>query len=197
MGTFLERLLQVIPEAAYDLIARILPGGIIVAAFVPMSIHSDLDGTLKLIVFFVLAYAVGLAVSSLAHVIHLLAWLFPVSQILRIGGVRQRLGEHDAEMAGKWLNPLRAEAALDRIHDRIKQCSTERQIVIKLFAEVSLLYGLTIAMILAPFVTGGWMFFLAAGIIRSARVWFRHESILRAIKDAGDRRTPASCRTYR
>ncbi len=84
MSDFLEKLFQLIPEALYDLIGRILPGGIVVATVaVSLDIRArgvtiGVDpGTLELFLFAVFAYATGLAISTFAHAIHFVSW-FPV-----------------------------------------------------------------------------------------------------------------------
>ncbi len=95
---------------------------------------------------------------------------------------------NDQNLSLSWC-PLSGARALGLAHDSIKHRSTvERPLVIKLFAEVSLLYGLAISTAITCFILAGWgrywivpIAFLIAGLIRSVRTWYRHQSILNAI----------------
>lgn len=203
MSDFLDKLFQLVPEALYDAIGRILPGGIVVATVAASldicvrGITVGLDpGTLELLLFAVFAYATGLAISTFAHVIHFVSW-FAVFPILRSGKVSERLiadlktVTNDANVSLNWW-PLSGARALGLAHDSIKHRSTvERSVVIKLFAEVSLLYGLAISTAIHCCMLASWgrywlvpTAFLIAGLIRSLRTWYRHQSILNAIVNA-------------
>jgi hypothetical protein len=206
MATFLDKLLQLIPEAFYDLIGRILPGGIVLVAVgwslpkpVPGITININAGGLELFLFVVLAYAVGLAVSTLAHVIHRLSW-FVIFPFLRAAQVPERLVADLKKATGhkdivlNW-NPFNASAVLDLAHDCIKQRSAiERPVVTKLLAEVALLHGVAIAAAIGCLAKGDcgpywWISgaFLVAGLIRSLRAWHRHQSILSALANAPTR----------
>jgi hypothetical protein len=195
MSSFLEKLFQQIPEVFYDLVGRILPGGIVVATATKVhgiAIGTD-SGFLELVLFTLLAYPSGLAISAFAHLIHLLSW-YVTKPILEWSQISKRLMTDlktitsDQDITLTW-NPLRGAAILDRVHDFIKQRSpVARPVVTKLFAEVSLLYGVAISTAIACVSIEGygkfWLFpaaFLLAGLIRSLRTWFRHQSILNAI----------------
>src|SRR5258707_9426518 len=81
MGTFFQKLLDLIPEATYDLISRMLPGGIVVASLAS-SYYPDTYGfsintnaqSLEVAVFLALSYGAGLVVSTLAHLFYWLTW---------------------------------------------------------------------------------------------------------------------------
>lgn len=202
MTSFLDRLLQLIPEVSYDLIGRILPGGIVVAATaVSLDVRTrginigPEPGALELILFVVFAYAAGLAISTFDHVIHFFSW-FAIFPILGCSQVSARLTADlrtvtkDQNLSLNWC-PLSGSTALGLAHDFIKQNAIERPVVTKLFAEVSLLYGLAIAAAIACSIAATWgtywlvpVAFLLAGLLRSLRTWYRHQSILNAIVNA-------------
>jgi hypothetical protein len=177
-----------------------LPGGIVVGTVAVsldvrargISVGVD-PGALDLLLFAVFAYATGLAISTFVHLIHCVSW-FAVFPIIRSGQVSTRLTADlnkitkDQGVSLSW-NPLSGANALSLAHDSIKHRSAnERPVVIKLFAEVSLLYGLAISTAIACSIAGAWgrywfgpLAFLVAGLIRSLRTWYRHQSILNAI----------------
>jgi hypothetical protein len=201
MAAFFNKLLRAIPEAFYDLIARILPGGVVVAAVlmrsqnVPINLEVTANET---IVFLAFAYAVGLATSTLVHLVHLPTWPL-IYRCLERGGVRLPLEAHVQKSLDPGLSidrnsGLKAEAFLDRVLDHIKQVPKERPVIVKLLAEASLLYSMFIAFAVAMLTTvtsvptlvsiglgAAAIMFFAAGFVRSARVWFRAHSILAAI----------------
>ena len=203
MGKFLEMLLQAIPEGTYDLIGRILPGGIVIAGVVTaqnLQIRSLFVGAdvsaLGVVVFCAFAYATGVAISTFTHLVHYVTWiaLFPILRGTRIAArITSDLSKvaNDNNLTLGW-NPLTGENVLGYAHDCIKQRSpTERPVVTKLFAEVSLLYGLAIATIVALSLIGAlgkhWpvpVAFFVAGFIRSLRTWYRHQSILNVVINA-------------
>ena len=202
MSDLLKDLLKIIPEASYDLIARILPGGIIIAtaasAEVPL-VGLKVTGALSVqqtVVFLSLSYAVGLAISSLIHIFHFITWPL-IYLFLHRGKVDIRFieslkktkynGENSINL--EWNKPSLAQAILGRAHDIIKHMSpSERPVVVKLFAEVALLYSLSIASLVALLITHDLsryrivpLAFLIAAIFRSFRTWSRHATILDAL----------------
>lgn len=202
MANLLEKLLSAIPEAGYDLIARIIPGGLVIAAAISKNKFPlpgvTTDGSLtitEVIVFLSLAYAAGLAISSIAHGFVFLTW-YVVFPILKAGKVDERLmhaiklarQDNNQNLELNW-NPLLADGLLSHVHDIIKSRGVEeRPVVMKLLAEVLLLYSLTIGMAAVLLITQEfpkyWLIpaaFLLAGIFRSVRIWTRHISILDAL----------------
>lgn len=139
------------------------------------------SSTLEVVVHGASAYAVGVAISTLAHLIHWPTW-FLVFPALRFGGVPDRLARilktatNTSDLTLNW-NPIKAEALLDHAHDLIKQkIPSERLWVTKLFAELSLLYGLTVATTVACLLVGNSstcfvasVAFFVAAVIRSIR----------------------------
>lgn len=69
MSSFSKKLFQQIPEAFYDLLGRMLPGGIVVATAIKVhGIAIDIDSEVLVFALSVeLAYASGLAISAFAH----------------------------------------------------------------------------------------------------------------------------------
>jgi hypothetical protein len=206
MDTFLQRALDAIPEWTFDLIARMVPGGIVVATF---AAHYKFEtygfaigkeaGSLEVVVFLALAYAAGLAISTLAHLLYWATWPavygFLASCTDIIEELPKRLtedGTHGSKQL-QWNCPLGASVVLDRAHDLIKtENPRQGSVVTKLSAEVSLVYGLSVASGLYAALNCGqyWgvpILLLFAGYLRSVRVWQRHESILRAVRQAPKR----------
>ena len=202
MSDFLKDFLKAIPEAGYDLIARILPGGIIIAAAasteVPL-VGLKVTGALSVqqtVVFLAFGYAVGLAISSLIHIFHFITWPL-IYRFLHLGKIDGRLVESltqtncsdEDSMILKWNAPSVAQAVLGRAHDIIKHMSPrERPVVVKLVAEVTLLYGLAMGSLVALLIIHQlsiyWIVpivFLIAAIFRSFRTWSRHATILGAL----------------
>jgi|GEM_PF-3885806 len=198
MSELLTNLVKSIPEISYDLISRMLPGGIVVAALVssPGIAGATIpapDNIVSIGVFLALAYAVGLAISSIANLIHILFWWFPIWPALYLS---RKLDNSLDEFQGlSWKNPIYAMGALGVAHERIKSSmEKERALVVKLFAEVALLYCLAIALLIVlgttltwrlfpinvPFFAWASVFFFVAGALRSIRTWYRHAHILRA-----------------
>jgi hypothetical protein len=200
MGTFLQKLLDLIPEATYDLISRMLPGGLVVAllasSYFPdtygFSINASVE-PFEVAVFLVLSYGAGLVVSTLAHPLYWLTWPVVWVYLVKWTDVNEKLMNtlNKALSAESrkldWKCPLNASVVLDRAHDLIKKEDTAQGLVVtKLSAEVSLVYGLSIASGLFAVLNCGryWLVpivLLIAGILRSIRVWQRHASILQAV----------------
>ncbi len=200
MGAFLQKLLDLIPEVTYDLISRMLPGGIVVASLAS-SYYPDAYGfsintnakSLDVAVFLALSYGAGLVVSTLAHLLYWLTWPAVWFVLSKWTDVNKTLlatlktALNRDSKALDWKCPLNASAVLDRAHDFIKKEDPAQGLVVtKLSAEVSLVYGLSIASGLYAALNCGryWLvpiILLVAGLLRSVRVWQRHASILQAV----------------
>jgi hypothetical protein len=197
MDTF-QKVLDLIPEASYDLIGRLLPGGIAVASLASFyridvfgfSIDSA-SSFLEVTIFLAVSYAAGLAISTLAHPLYWLVW--PFVYLLLPGAALKTLRDSLNKASGsqspqlKWNSPLDASFALDRAHDLIKTKDPAQGLVVtKLSAEVALVYGLSIATGLYALLRCSqlWVIpvaLLLVGFLRSIRVWQRHASILQAV----------------
>jgi hypothetical protein len=194
-----QKALDLIPEASYDLIGRLLPGGIAVASvasFYSIDVYGftidSASGFLEVAIFLAVSYAAGLAISTLAHPLYWLAWMLFVYWLLP-DVVTKTLSESLAKESGsqslelKWNGPLDASFVLDRAHDLIKRKDPAQSLVVtKLSAEVSLVYGLSIATGLYALLSCGqlWVIpvaLLLVGLLRSIRLWQRHASILQAV----------------
>lgn len=200
MGAFLQKLLDLIPEATYDLISRMLPGGLVIASLAS-SYYPDTYGfsinakteSFEIAVFLALSYGAGLVVSTLAHLLYWLTWPAVCLYLTKWTDVSEKLAESlkkalkSESEALTWKCPWAASVVLDRAHDLIKKDdTTQGPIVTKLSAEVSLVYGLAIASGLFTFLNCGkyWplpIVLLLAGVLRSIRLWQRHASILQAV----------------
>lgn len=199
MGTFIQKLLDLIPEATYDLISRMLPGGLVVASlasYYPNAYGFSIDAKaefLQITIFLVLSYGAGLVVSTLSHPLYWLTWPGIYLFLGKWTDVNTTLVEtlnaalkRESKALDPWC-PLNASVVLDRAHDFIKkQDPLQGLVVTKLSAEVSLVYGLAIASGLFAFLNCGqyWLLtivLLIAGALRSVRVWQRHASILQAV----------------
>lgn len=197
-----QKALDAIPEWTFDLIARMLPGGITIATF---SAHYKFEAfgfaitaeskPLEVIVFLVLAYAAGLALSTFAHILYWVTWPAVNAFLSHCTDVIEDLPKVLGDEKGKskplqWNCPIRASVVLDRTHDLIKTENTRQgSVVTKLNAEVSLIHNLSIASgLYAAF--NCWQYWavpillLFAGYLRSIRLWQRHDSILRAVMRA-------------
>ena len=198
MGAF-EKAVDLIPEASYDLIGRLLPGGIAVASlasFYGINFYGfTIDGAsdfLEVAIFLAVSYAAGLAISTLAHPLYWLAWALFVYWLLP-DAASKTLTECQGKASSsqspelKWNRPIDASFVLDRAHDLIKKKNPAQGLVVtKLSAEVSLVYGLTIATGLYATLSCGQLWgipvaLLLVGFLRSIRLWQRHASILQAI----------------
>ena len=206
MGAFLQKLLDLIPEATYDLISRMLPGGLVVASLAS-SYYPDTygfavnanSGSFEIAVFLALSYGAGLVVSTLAHPLYWLTWPAVWVYITKWTDVSEKLAEtlkkalNSESKALDWKCPLAASVVLDCAHDLIKKEDTSQgPIVTKLSAEVSLVYGLAIASGLFTFLNCGryWplpIVLLIVGVLRSIRLWQRHASILQAVLNKATR----------
>ena len=205
MDTFLQKALDAIPEWTYDLIARMLPGGIVVASLTSyynfqtygFAIGKE-AGLPEVVVFLALAYAAGLAISTLAHMLYWFTWPFVYLFLTYFTDVIDDLTKSLRELkieAKKleWYCPLHASVVLDRAHDFIKtEHAQNGSVVTKLSAEVSLLYSLSIATGLYAALNRNQILVISAallfaGYIRSIRLWHRHESILRAVMGAREK----------
>jgi hypothetical protein len=204
MGTFLQKLLDLIPEATYDLISRMLPNGLVIASLAS-SYYPDSYGfsiststePFELVVFLALSYGAGLVVSTLAHPLYWCTWPVVWFYVTKWTDVGEKLSEslkkalNTESKALDWKCPLNASVVLDRAHDLIKKEDPAQGLVVtKLSAEVSLVYGLAIASGLFTILNCGryWplqIVLLVAGILRSVRVWQRHASILQAVNSKG------------
>jgi hypothetical protein len=197
LSDLLKGAIDKIPEVSFDLMSRMLPGGIVVAALVSSQRLSALGITTTkpsditdIVVFSIFAYALGLAVSALARLCNDVAWFF-VLPYLKLGGVTEgmkqaffNLGLENIDLG--W-NPANAMRVLDCAQDYIKSKSAkEGDLVLKLSAEVGLLYNLVVAVSFAGLLLNDWslellvvvsLLFLA-GVIRSSRIWYRNISIL-------------------
>ncbi|HLX80097.1 MAG TPA: hypothetical protein VKS43_05885 [Burkholderiales bacterium] len=200
MDTFFKKLLDLIPEATYDLISRMVPGGLVVAilasSYYPQTFGFSLNTnseTLAVTIFLVLSYATGMAVSTLAHPLYWGTWPFVYAFLATSTDANERLMTilkstlKVDSLKLDWKCPLNASFVLDRAHDLIKtKDPTQGMVVTKLSAEVSLVYGLAIASGLYT-VLNCYKFWplplvlLFAGFLRSIRLWQRHASILQAV----------------
>lgn len=198
MDTF-QKALNAIPEWTFDLIARMLPGGIAVATFAAYYkvgvfgfAITPKSEPLELIVFLALAYAAGLAISTFAHVFYWGTWPVVYAFLSSCTDVIETLPREIGDEKPKpkplqWNCPIGASVVLDRAHDLIKTVNAgQGSVVTKLNAEVSLIYNLSIASGLYSVLNGCqyWqvpMLLLFAGCLRSVRVWQRHDSNLRAV----------------
>jgi hypothetical protein len=200
MSAFLQKLLDLIPEATYDLISRMLPGGLVVASLASsyfpdtygFSINAKAE-SLEIALFLALAYGAGLVVSTLAHLLYWLTWPAVWFYLTKWTDVSVKLAEtlkkalNSESEALDWKCPLRASVVLDRAHDFIKkEDAAQGLIVTKLSAEVSLVFGLSIASGLFAVLDCGryWLLpivLLIAGVLRSIRLWQRHASILEVV----------------
>ena len=199
MSAFLQKLLDLIPEASYDLISRMLPGGLVVASLA--SYYSNAYGFsidakaefLQITIFLALSYGAGLVVSTLAHLLYWITWPGVYLFLAKWTDVNTTLVEtlktalnRESKALDPW-GPLNASVVLDRAHDFIKKEDPAQGLVVtKLSAEVSLVYGLAIASGLYTALNCGryWLLpivLLIAGTLRSVRVWQRHASILQAV----------------
>ena len=199
-----QKALDLIPEASYDLIARLLPGGIALASFA--STYSlgfygfTIDGSsgfVAVAIFLVLSYATGLVLSTLAHPLYWLTWPFVYCILAKHTDAGQRLTEALDRALGtqsqklEWKNPLGASVILDRAHDLIKKRDPSQGLVVtKLSAEVALVYGLSLATGLFSVLNCGRFWFvpvvlLVLGYLRSVRLWQRHATILQAVTAQG------------
>ena len=204
MGDFFKKLLDLIPEATYDLISRMLPGGLVVATLASsyytntygLSINESTE-PFEVGVFLVFSYGAGLVVSTLAHPLYWLTWPL-VWVYLRWTDVSEKLTDNlkkalNAESkALDWKCPFSASVVLDRAHDLIKkEDPTQGLVVTKLSAEVSLVYGLSIASGLFAMVNCQYwvvpIILLFVGLLRSVRLWQRHATILQAVIGKGNR----------
>lgn len=206
MSELLKVLTEKIPEASFDLISRILPGGIVVAAVIVSQHYSGFVSALgitlvrpfdlvSIIVFAAFAYAVGLVLSALARLPNFLFW-FIVFRILKAGGVDADIKKAFYDLGLGFINlsynPSNALRVFDRAHDYIKsKSSQERSVVIKLAAEVGLLYNLLVSVFIVALLCNVSQLFwillvlVLAAVIRSVRIWHRHASILAALSKAG------------
>ena len=199
----IDKLFNAIPEASYDLISRILPGGIVVSAAISAKIPLigfELAKSFTIsesVIFLALSYVVGLAISSLVHLIHVMMWPL-MCKFLHWGKINESLpnflkltnkkNSSEAYLIN-WKNPFLGQSVLARAHDIIKHLSSEeRPVVLKLFAEVSLLFSFSIGLLISLIIIGRgkeyWLLpasFFVAGFIRSISTWYRHNSILGAI----------------
>jgi hypothetical protein len=197
MGAF-EKALDLIPEASYDLIGRLLPGGIAVASlasFYSIDVYGftlgSASGFLEVAIFLAVSYAAGLAISTLAHPLYWLVWPFvywfltDAATKTLMESLNKASGSPSPEL--KWNGPLNASFVLDRAHDLIKRKDPAQGLVVtKLSAEVSLIYGLSIATALyaLSYCAQIWVIpvaLLLVGFLRSIRLWQRHASILQAV----------------
>ena len=194
-----QKALNAIPEWTFDLIARMLPGGIVVATlsahynFKVFGVATMTEPKLpEVIVFLVLAYAAGLVISTFAHILYWLTWPFVYAFLSCctdvIKDLPKVLGDENVRSRPlHWNCPLGASIVLDRAHDVIKTENAEQgSVVTKLSAEVSLIHSLSIASGLYAALNHCqyWqvpILLLFAGYLRSIRVWQRHDSILRAV----------------
>jgi len=193
-----QKVLDLIPEASYDLIGRLLPGGIAVASltsFYSIDVYGftidSASGFLEVAIFLAASYAAGLAISTLAHPLYWLVWPFvywfltdAATKTLR-ESLNKASGSQSFQL--QWNGPLNASFVLDRAHDLIKRKdSTQGLVVTKLSAEVSLIYGLSIATGMYAFLHSAQLWaipaaLLVVGFLRSIRLWQRHASILQAV----------------
>ena len=193
-----QKALDLIPEASYDLIGRLLPGGIAVASlasFYGIDVYGftidSASGFLEVAIFLAVSYAAGLSISTLAHPLYWLAWSLFVYWLLPevvTNTLTESLNKEGSQSPVlKWNSPLVASFVLDRAHDLIKRKDpTQGLVVTKLSAEVSLVYGLTIATGLYALLSCGQLWgipvaLLLVGFLRSIRLWQRHASILQAV----------------
>ena len=183
------------------MIARLVPGAMLVAVLSSAAGFPDLtipaqDDPVRKIVFFAVfaaaAYSAGLTVSALSWILSALGW-FVVYPILKYAGsvdtLTSAFTRHSLQAPPlAWANPLVAMDVFARAHDHIKaHAHEERGVVMKLAAEVTLLYSLTIAFLVVG-VCMKWparyfvvpLALFTGGIIRSVRTWQRHATILLA-----------------
>ena len=205
MGEFLKKLLDLIPEATYDLISRMLPGGLVIAAFAssyyPDTYGFSINGStepFEVGVFLALSYGAGLVVSTLAHPLYWFTWPVVWIYLVKWTDVSEKLTDNLSKAlnteskALDWKCPLNASAVLDRAHDLIKKEDPLQGLVVtKLSAEVSPVYGLSIASGLFAIANCRYwvlpIVLLGAGIIRSIRLWQRHATILQAVTSKAGR----------
>src|SRR5262245_30213699 len=122
----LEKALNLIPEASYDLIGRLLPGGVAVASlasFYAVDVYgftiSSASDSLEVAIFLAVSYAAGLAISTLAHPLYWLAWALVVYWLLPDEAAKtlsecQGKASSGQSLELKWNHPIDASFALDR-----------------------------------------------------------------------------------
>ena len=174
-----------IPDVTYDLMSRIIPGGIVLAGLVKWLCLPVPWDQLQITVFLVLAYLVGLGVSTIASVVgNNVAWVLVVKWMVdshAYGTIARALKE--AEQNAPW-SPLPGMRLMGRAHDRMglsEEWQHKKAIGTKLFAEVALLYSmagsLAIVGLLISWKDGFiWIcsgVFFIAGVFRSWRTWER------------------------
>lgn len=162
------------------------------------------------VVFLAFAYVSGLAMSAFAQLLHAILWVFEYPILRATGALKlARIGELKPEFSNRihelalssayeecresvndlrWRSMFLGPATCSRIHSLSKAMHKESlPVMIKLVAEVGLLYNLAVAVLITwPFVRIPWYVlvgvassFLLAGFIRSIRTWIRHMEYLR------------------
>lgn len=167
MSELFKSTIESIPEVSYDLFSRILPGGIIVSAFIARFqvgavVPYELNETIGMVIFLFVSYAVGLIISAYGHTFHWVLWpavylllelnkrdktYSDAKNYLYDNNSKKLLVEYE-DLSG--CSFFASTKLLDNIRSFITDAAPEKEkLLVKLFTEVALLYNLAIATFIA------------------------------------------------